>query len=280
MLLALALALRAPSRFSAPLMCADPVGNEQSVDVECAAAHARAKLGPTPDLTPAEVLETMLAAFQRGGDDDVEDLFQFIVPDGDLYTRHSSSAGAMACFRWKIRKEPRWQKVYDRPCAMLLGMRSFEVVGSVMTDADIMLCGVRASPFFPDAPHAEAEAFFEFQLVRQRAGVGSHPDAAAVLGDLADCWMVNDITPDFSAWHVKDPIGAGRAPDTFVPPKPHERSTELDETDEVQWLQLRVKGKSTAEEEDLQTLRDRMRGMDETDETDGTGLDAPADASE
>ena len=39
--------------------------------------------------------------------------------------------------------------------------------------------------------------------VRQRAGVGSHPDAAAVLGDLADCWMVNDITPDFSSWHVK-----------------------------------------------------------------------------
>jgi len=100
-----------------------------------------------------------------------------------------------------------------------------------------------------------------------------------VLGDLADCWMVNDITPDFSSWHVKDPIGAGRAPDTFVPPKAHERSTELDETDEVQWLQLRVKGKSTAEEEDLQTLRDRMRGMDETDETDETGLDAPADAS-
>ena len=251
MLLALALALRAPPRFSAPLMCAEPVGNEQSIDVECASVHARAKLGPMPDLTPAEVLETMLAAFQRGGDDDVEDLFQFVVPDGDLYTRHSSSAGAMACFRWKIRKEPRWQKVYDRPCAMLLGMRSFEVVGSVMTDADIMLCGVRASPFFPDAPHAEAEAYFEFQLVRrsaqrrskhskchstqcrseysrskclhlvgtapdpvrptlpdpaqvrQRAGVGSHPDAAAVLGDLADCWMVNDITPDFSSWHVK-----------------------------------------------------------------------------
>jgi hypothetical protein len=39
--------------------------------------------------------------------------------------------------------------------------------------------------------------------VRQRVGVGSHPDAAAVLGDLADCWMVNDITPDFSSWHVK-----------------------------------------------------------------------------
>jgi hypothetical protein len=169
MLLALALALRAPPRISHPLMCAEPVGNEQSVDVEVAAVHTRAKLGPTPDLTPAEVLETMLAAFQRGGDDDVEDLFQFVVPDGDLYTRHASSAGAMACFRWKIRKEPRWQKVYDRPCAMLLGMRSFEVVGSVMTDADIMLCGVRASPFFPDAPHAEAEAFFEFQLVRRSA---------------------------------------------------------------------------------------------------------------
>jgi len=49
---------------------------------------------------------------------------------------------------------------------MLLGMRSFEVVGSVMTDADVMRWGVRASPFFPDAPEAEAEAYFEFQLAR------------------------------------------------------------------------------------------------------------------
>ena len=74
-----------------------------------------------------------------------------------------------------------------------------------------------------------------------------------------------------------------------MPPKAHERSTELDETDEVQWLQLRVKGQSTAEEEDLRTLRDRMRGMEETDdEFDGDGdgdaggadLDAPADASD
>ena len=62
-----------------------------------------------------------------------------------------------------------------------------------------------------------------------------------------------------------------------MPPKAHERSTELDETDEVRWLQLRVKGKSTAEADDLQTLRDRMRGMDETDETETGGTD---DASE
>ena len=201
MLLALALALRAPPRFSAPLMCAEPVGNEQSIDVECASVHARAKLGPTPDLTPAEVLETMLAAFQRGGDDDVEDLFQFVVPDGDLYTRHSSSAGAMACFRWKIRKEPRWQKVYDRPCAMLLGMRSFEVVGSVMTDADIMLCGVRASPFFPDAPHAEAEAYFEFQLVRRSAQRHSRHStsqvrsAAASIAIFSSRWALRPTLP-------------------------------------------------------------------------------------
>lgn len=51
----------------------------------------------------------------------------------------------------------------------------------------------------------------------------------------------------------------------------------------MQWLQLRVKGKSTAEEDDLQTLRDRMaetaRGMAETDETGGgADFDAPADS--
>ena len=167
MLLGLALALRAPPRCIAPFMSAAPIGADgHTVDVDSAAIHARAKLGPTPDLTPAEVLETMLAAFQRGGDEDVEDLFQFVYPGGDLYQRHASPAGSMACFRWQIRREPRWQKVYARPCAMLLGMRSFEVVGSVMTDADVMRWGVRASPFFPDAPEAEAEAYFEFQLAR------------------------------------------------------------------------------------------------------------------
>ena len=90
------------------------------------------------------------------------------------------------------------------------------------------------------------------------------------------------MTTDLLTCTSKDPIGAGRAPDTFVPPKAHERSTELDETDEVQWLQLRVKGQSTAEEEDLRTLRDRMRGMEETDDDDagGADLDAPADASD
>ena len=195
MLLGLALALRAPPRCFAPVMSAAPIGADgHTVDVDSAAIHARAKLGPTPDLTPAEVLETMLAAFQRGGDEDVEDLFQFVYPGGDLYQRHASPAGSMACFRWQIRREPRWQKVYARPnpdpnpnpnpnphpnpnpnpnqvyarpCAMLLGMRSFEVVGSVMTDADVMRWGVRASPFFPDAPEAEAEAYFEFQLARR-----------------------------------------------------------------------------------------------------------------
>ena len=203
MLLGLALALRAPPRCFAPVMSAAPIGADgHTVDVDSAAIHARAKLGPTPDLTPAEVLETMLAAFQRGGDEDVEDLFQFVYPGGDLYQRHASPAGSMACFRWQIRREPRWQKVYAppnpdpnpktnpnpdpdpnpnlnqvyaRPCAMLLGMRSFEVVGSVMTDADVMRCGVRASPFFPDAPEAEAEAYFEFQLARRHHILATGP---------------------------------------------------------------------------------------------------------
>ena len=102
-------------------------------------------------------------------------------------------------------------------CAALFKMRSWEVLGSVMVDPDVVLYGVRASPFFPDAPEAESEALFQFQLVRQHAS--SHPSAAEALGDRAGCWMANDIMPDYSAWHVKDPIHAGRAPDYFVMPK-------------------------------------------------------------
>ena len=81
----------------------------------------------------------------------------------------------------------------------------------------MVLYGVRASPYFPDAPDAESEALFQFQMVRQHAN--SHPSAAAALGERAGCWQVNDITPDYSAWVVKDPIHNGRAPDVFKLPK-------------------------------------------------------------
>jgi hypothetical protein len=32
-------------------------------------------------------------------------------------------------------------------------------------------------------------------------------------------WQVNNITPSYGDWEVKDPIGAGRCPDTFKMPK-------------------------------------------------------------
>ena len=82
MLLALALASRClpSSRLGVPSMCwideQDSSAIEKVVDVAPAVDGARAALGPSPKLEPLEVLEMMLAAFQRGGNDDIEDLFK------------------------------------------------------------------------------------------------------------------------------------------------------------------------------------------------------------
>ena len=217
------------------------------------ATRARVSLRPHPKFEPHEVVEYVLEALQRGGDLDIEDVcsaqstlpplvrachaaddcsadpaplvpgarrtqaWQFVVPDGELASDHWSSAGSMNKFRWRIRMEPRWRNIARRPCAALLRMRSWQILGSIPTHADVRLMRIRAEPYFPDAPAAESEAVFLIQTVRQRAD--EHPSAHEVLGELADCWLINAIKPDFGAWKVKDPLGAGRAPDHFTPPK-------------------------------------------------------------
>jgi len=189
------------------------------IDVAEAAERAKCAAGPAPHLAPLDVVQTMLSAFQCGSNEAIEDLFQFVMPQGALAAAHASSAGALSAFRWKIRKEPRWKNIAARPHAALLHMRDFEILGSVMTDADVRLYRVRAEPFFPDAPAAESDVIFQFELVKQRVGVGSHPAAREALGKYANCWLVNDITPQYQDWAVRDPLDAARCPDTFVMPK-------------------------------------------------------------
>ena len=153
-------------------------------DVSQATEQVTVLLGPRADLSPLDVVEAMLAAFQRGENDDIEQLFNFVLPDGDLARKYQSSVGPMPSFRWTIRKEPRWKNIARRPHAALLKMRSWEILGRLVVDSDQLLYRVRASPYFPDAPQAEASCDFTWQLVRQH--VTSHP-AAAVLVDHADC---------------------------------------------------------------------------------------------
>lgn len=174
--------------------------------------------GPNPQLEPLQVVELMLGAFQRGSNEDIEELFAFIDPEGDLAAAHGSSAGPMSSFRWNIRKEPRWRNIAKRPQAALLKMREWQVLGHLGTDVDVRLYRIRAAPYFPDAPHAESEVVFQFQLVRQCSKYAA-PGGLSVLGNRADCWMVNSIEPIYGDWQVKDKIGAERCPDTFIMPK-------------------------------------------------------------
>ena len=186
------------------------------VDVSQAASRSLLQQGPTRDHEPSAVVELVLQAFQRGSDQDIEDLFTFVDPTGELVARHASAAGAMNSFKWKIRKEPRWKNIAARPHAALLHMRAFEIAGGVMTDPDVRLYMVRAQPFFPDATQAESDVIFQFKLVRHRA---TTPEAAEALGSMHGCWVVRDIAPDYASWSVRNPSGAGVAPDTFKRPK-------------------------------------------------------------
>ena len=97
----------------------------------------------------------------------------------------------MSKFRWSIRKEPRWRNIAARPHAVLLHMRDYEVLGTLGTDLDVRLFRVRAQPYFPDAPHAESEVVFQFQLVRHCTQF-AHPDVVQALGTLGDCWLVRE----------------------------------------------------------------------------------------
>ena len=193
-------------------------GNSDWVYPENLGDALRELADPSPEVEPLAIVQLQLAALQRGTNEDIEYMWRFVAPDGELAADHENSAGSMSKFRWKIRKEPRWKNIGRRPHAALVRMRSWSVGGVLMLDPDCLLYRVTASPFFPDAEHAESEVAFQWRLVRQRAVEGAHPAAKEALGELADCWMVHGITPDFSAWHVHDPIGAGRAPDTFKPP--------------------------------------------------------------
>jgi hypothetical protein len=168
--------------------------------------------GPSPELTPLNIVEAQLAAFQRGSDDDIAELYSLISPDGKMALQQKNG---MDGFRWAVRREPRWLHISARPHAALLNCRSWTVVGQLRLGLDSIVFRVSAMPFFPDAPHAESEVVFNWHLCRQLAGLGAHPSAAEALGDRAGCWLVNDIEPDYSGWQVLDPSSAGKAPDSF-----------------------------------------------------------------
>lgn len=211
-----------PMRTRAPPDAAAAAAAAKELMAEVPEASPDRPVAPSKELPPLDIVEAQLRCFQRGADEDIDELWAFVAPNSELAEEHWSdgegstapSMSAVEKFRSEIRREPRWESIAGRPCAALLYMREWKVLGVVMTDADRMIYRVRASPTFPDAPHAESEVAFNWHLVRRRA---ENPSAAAALGDLADCWMVHQIAPDYGAWAVADPLSADRAPDTFRP---------------------------------------------------------------
>lgn len=168
--------------------------------------------GPAPELAPSEVVVAACEAFQRGGSDDIEYFWRFVQPEGELDLRYDLN---FPMFRVNIRREPRYQGLVRHPCAALLLMRSYAIVGSILTDADEVVYRVKASPFFEGAEWAESDTYFQFKLVRQRPD--SHPDSAAMLGERANCWVVHDIVPDFGSWTVHNPNNAESNTPDFLP---------------------------------------------------------------
>ena len=189
------------------------------VSVEDAAAMAELMKGPSPQIEAGKVVKMVCDALKRGSNEDIEAMWNFIEPEGGLASQYRSAAGSMKAFRWKVRKEQRWKNIAARPHAAMVHMRGYELIGGLMTDVDVRQYLVRCSPFFPDAPFAESVVTFKVDVVRQFVDAKRHKEQAEALGNRANCWIIDNITPGFGEWEVKDPISADRCPDFFKPPK-------------------------------------------------------------
>ena len=152
---------------------------------------------PAVSLEPIDVLASQMSAFADGKRDTLETVWAFVDEDGPLAAAHRSSAGARARFVQVCHREPRWQHIGGRPLAALPRVYKWEVLSRLERSEYCTLIRVRAKPFFPDAPTADAEVVFVWTFVKMHDSTGMNRN-----GDLEDCWLVHDIEPDWGGWTV------------------------------------------------------------------------------
>lgn len=150
------------------------------------------------NIEPLDIVRHQLSALQRGGDEDLAAFMQYCDPMGELCAAHDSSAsdGPLALFKAKIRREPRWRRIGQRPLAALLHHKSADIIKGAnkgYSDDSTFRVRVRVQPHFPDAPEAESEVLFDWLLRRSLVGSLSAPKTI---------WRVDQVSADFSGWSV------------------------------------------------------------------------------
>ncbi len=155
--------------------------------------------GPSSSYDPLEVIAAQLSALQVGSDEELDRAWEFVDPDGPLALAHSSSAGARSRWKWEVRREPRWRQIGARPMAALFRHSGWSLTSVMEPTPHKCIVRVRAHPWFPDAPHAESEATFQWELVKQPE---ASPAASSYEVSHPGCWLVHQIEADFGGWQV------------------------------------------------------------------------------
>ena len=152
---------------------------------------------------PLEIVREQLSCLQRGEDEDLNKFMSFVDYEGPFAEQFYSSApdGPIVLFRSKIRREPRWRRIGQRPVAALLYHKSADIIKGAnkgFVDGSTFRVRVRVQPYFKDAPEAESAVLFEWLLKRQLVGSLAKPETI---------WKVDNIAADFSGWFVDADAG-------------------------------------------------------------------------
>lgn len=181
------------------------------------ACHARSptrsgtlKLQAAIATEPLDIIQSQLELLQRGADDDLRKFFSFCDLEGSFAARFANSSpdGPMTLFRSRIKREPRWKNIGQRPVAALLHHKQADIVKTpgFLDDATFQV-RVRVKPWFPDAPDAEAAVLFDWLLRRQFSGSLDRPELIWRVEDIAasfDGWAVDTGVPATAQWPVVD----------------------------------------------------------------------------
>ena len=162
--------------FIAPIMTSCILRVHAGINAGLSAGHLcmMAAASPSCELSPIEVVDSQLAALQKG---DVQTCFAFASP------ANKRATGPWQRFELMVRQTPAY--------APLVGCTRYAVVGALPTGDQGYRCRVRVWPVGGDRQFAVATPVIDYDWLLTR-----QPEDAA---EHSGCWMVDGVMPD-DAW--------------------------------------------------------------------------------
>ena len=160
--------------FLAPIMTSCILRVHAGINAGLSASHfcMMAAASPSCELSPIEVVDSQLAALQKG---DVQTCFAFASP------ANKRATGPWQRFELMVRQTPAY--------APLVGCTRYAIVGALPTGDQGYRCRVRVWPVGGDRQFAKPVIDYDWLLTRQPEDAAEH----------SGCWMVDGVMPD-DAW--------------------------------------------------------------------------------